>query len=315
MPWGRMDDKFHRNSKVRELRRARGGRDALGAWVYWWSWCLDDPELTGFVPADELPAADLKAAELLVKVGLWDECEGGYMFHDFNHYNPTKRQVEDKKEADRIRAAEKRAAEKLANRSKSTSESKETSHATPERESFELESTRVPIPSHPVPSHSQPLPPVESGPRPDLDSGVKIRPAAVGRPSASQRMAAQFEAATLTLKREQIGQLFSEARQATGKGSYRLKYTDDDLADSAIAWALSDHPSDPGRACVLSIANYFAHCATEEGSRRFDAWAFSGWAKDPGKWFAHSAVNGRRNGPGEVSTEFDPSQNEEWANG
>lgn len=38
MPWGRMDDKFHRNEKVRRLRKIRGGREALGVWVFWWSW-------------------------------------------------------------------------------------------------------------------------------------------------------------------------------------------------------------------------------------------------------------------------------------
>lgn len=108
MPWGRMDDKFHRNRKVRELRRIKGGREALGTWVYWWSWCLDEPDLVGFVPADELPPADAKAAPLLVEVGLWDEVDGGYQFHDFAEYNPTRQQVEAKKKADRERVAAKR---------------------------------------------------------------------------------------------------------------------------------------------------------------------------------------------------------------
>lgn len=110
MPWGRMDDKFHRNRKVRELRRRKGGREALGTWVYWWSWCLDEPDLVGFVPADELPPADAKTAPLLVEVGLWDEVEGGYQFHDFGEYNPTRDQVDAKRRADRERVASKRGA-------------------------------------------------------------------------------------------------------------------------------------------------------------------------------------------------------------
>lgn len=116
MPWGKMDDKFHRHAKVRALRRERGGREALGVWVFWWSWCLDDHELTGFVPECELPAPDAKAADLLVKHGLWEREEDGYRFHDFSEYNPTKPQIEAKKEADRKRIAEKRAAEKEASR-------------------------------------------------------------------------------------------------------------------------------------------------------------------------------------------------------
>jgi hypothetical protein len=106
-----MDDKFHRNKKVRKLRKSPAGRAALGAWAFWWSWCLDDPELTGFVPADELDAADLKSADLLCEAELWDRVEGGFRFHDFHDYNPTKKQREHKLEADRQRIAEKRAEE------------------------------------------------------------------------------------------------------------------------------------------------------------------------------------------------------------
>lgn len=86
MTWGKMDDKFHRNRKVRELRRLKGGREALGDWAHWWSWCLDDPELTGVVPEFELDASERKSAALLVQVGLWDVVDGGYRFHDFRPY-------------------------------------------------------------------------------------------------------------------------------------------------------------------------------------------------------------------------------------
>lgn len=143
MPWGRMDDKFHRNAKVRSLRRLRGGRDALGAWVFWWSWCLDDPDLTGFVPSDELPSADEKAAELLVQVGLWDEVEGGYRFHDFDKYNPTREQLDAKRKADRERVAAKREATR-ENVASDTA-------AIPAR----VASTRDPIPSHPNPNPTE----------------------------------------------------------------------------------------------------------------------------------------------------------------
>jgi len=108
MAWGRMDDKFHRNRKVRELRRSKGGKEALADWTFWWSWCLDDPELTGIVPLDELSGSDLKSAELLVKAGLWDRVEGGYKFHDFHEYNPTREKIAKKRDADRERIASKK---------------------------------------------------------------------------------------------------------------------------------------------------------------------------------------------------------------
>jgi hypothetical protein len=111
-----MDDKFHRNKKVRKLRKLKGGREAIGCWTFWWSWCLDDPDLTGFVPEDELDAADKKSAVLLCSDlhdgrGLWVAAPGGYQIHDFHNYNPTREQREKKLTADRDRAAAKRADE------------------------------------------------------------------------------------------------------------------------------------------------------------------------------------------------------------
>ena len=109
MTWGRMDDKFHRNDKVRELRKSKEGRLALGTWVFWWSWCLDDRSLSGVVPAIELSASEMKCAELLVACGLWDRVDGGFRFHNFHRYNPTKQQRLKKLERDRAGSASRRA--------------------------------------------------------------------------------------------------------------------------------------------------------------------------------------------------------------
>ena len=110
MPWGKMDDKFHRHEKVRALRREKAGREALGVWVYWWSWCLDDAALDGAVPLDVFPEADMKGAALLVKHGLWHQEAECFRFHNFNKWNPTPEQRAHKKENDRTKIAAKRAA-------------------------------------------------------------------------------------------------------------------------------------------------------------------------------------------------------------
>ena len=114
MAWGRMDDKFHRNPKVRGLRRSRGGREALGVWVFWWSWCLDDPGLTGFVPVEELSDSDERSAKLLCDAGLWESADGGYRFHDFSKYNPSRLKLDAKKTADKARVAADREMERVA---------------------------------------------------------------------------------------------------------------------------------------------------------------------------------------------------------
>jgi hypothetical protein len=144
MTWGKMDDKFHRNRKVRDLRRKKGGREALGVWVFWWSWCLDDPSLDGFVPVTELSREDLRAAALLVECGLWDAEDGGYRFHDFHEYNPRREQVEAKRLADRERIASKRAA--------SREDVARDIPATPGATLHVVASTRVPGPTRPDPT-------------------------------------------------------------------------------------------------------------------------------------------------------------------
>jgi hypothetical protein len=113
MVWGKMDDKAHRNKKVRRLyRMGSKGREAYGVWTFRWSWCLDDPDLSGFIPADELDPAELKSAEILCSDlhegrGLWVRVDGGFQIHDFHEYNPTKSQIEHKKRIDRERKAAK----------------------------------------------------------------------------------------------------------------------------------------------------------------------------------------------------------------
>lgn len=154
MTWGKMDDKFHRNRKVRELRQlGRAGREALGVWLFWWSWCLDDPELNGEIPECELAAGDKKAAELLVRVQLWDRVPCGYRFHDFHDYNPTKAQVEHKRSADRERVSAKRQENAATVASDTAADARATS--------ARVAPTRVPVPTRPDQTQREnpPIPP------------------------------------------------------------------------------------------------------------------------------------------------------------
>ena len=145
MAWGKMDDKFHRNRKVRELRRRKGGMEALGVWSFWWSWCLDDQTTCGEVPSLELSRADEKSAALLVEVGLWDKTDDGYQFHDFVEYNPTPEQVARKKENDRKRIAEKRGLESEALSQASREDVASDNDATSSATDGDVASTRVPV--------------------------------------------------------------------------------------------------------------------------------------------------------------------------
>ncbi len=110
MTWFKVDDTFHSHAK-----RYDAGLRAVGLWAAAGSW--SGSHLTnGFIPRSVLPmlGGQPKDARALVESGLWSEIEGGFQFHDWEQYNPSKDKVEADREAARIRqqqARERKAAE------------------------------------------------------------------------------------------------------------------------------------------------------------------------------------------------------------
>lgn len=97
MAWAKVDDKLHSTVK---WRRASKGARAL--WTTALSWCSDQ-ENDGRVPADMLRTLDGTNAEAksLVAAGLWDEVRGGgWVFHDWQDYNPDGASKKAKREAE-----------------------------------------------------------------------------------------------------------------------------------------------------------------------------------------------------------------------
>ncbi|GAA1679621.1 hypothetical protein GCM10009745_24420 [Kribbella yunnanensis] len=100
--WFKVDDAFAFHLKV-----IRAGNSAIGLWVRAGSWSAQ--QLTdGLVPADMVQAlgGNLGDAEQLVTVGLWEESPGGYKFHDWHDYQPSKAEVESDRERARKRKQE-----------------------------------------------------------------------------------------------------------------------------------------------------------------------------------------------------------------
>ena len=101
MVWFKVDDGFYSHPKTFDASDA-----AVALWVRAGSWAAAN--LTdGFVPST-LPARLCgdpgPATEELIARGLWTRTRGGYQFHDWADYNPTRAKVE----ADRARDAEKK---------------------------------------------------------------------------------------------------------------------------------------------------------------------------------------------------------------
>lgn len=95
MSWFKVDDLLAFNGKV-----VAAGNEAMGLWVRAGSWCASQLK-GGFVPeamatalamplATAYATSDATAApiESLVSSGLWDRVPGGYVFHDWDDYQP-----------------------------------------------------------------------------------------------------------------------------------------------------------------------------------------------------------------------------------
>lgn len=115
MPWFKVDDKLAFHHKA-----VAAGNAAMGLWVRAGSFCSD--QLTdGFVPDHMIASLGTRGqAKRLVDVRLWHRVDGGYVFHEWNSdgRQPTRKDVEERREEDRRRKAEARAA-KAAKREES----------------------------------------------------------------------------------------------------------------------------------------------------------------------------------------------------
>ena len=89
MPWFKVDDQLHAHPKPN-----RAGLAAIGLWTLAGSHCMsyltDGVVERWFV---ESKPDGVKLAAKLVKAGLWDEHEDGWVFHDWDEFQFTREQV------------------------------------------------------------------------------------------------------------------------------------------------------------------------------------------------------------------------------
>lgn len=118
MAWARISDDFIDHPKVAELTVDLEGLAALGLWTSALAWVRADRRRKGVVSTGIAirysAGVGLRLAARLVKVGLWDEVDGGgYRFHDFDDvYTPA--------DLSEVRAAAGRAGGRASGRSRST---------------------------------------------------------------------------------------------------------------------------------------------------------------------------------------------------
>lgn len=108
MSWGRVDDKLVEHPKWVRLEREFGGRtwaDALAIWT--WVLCYTSRnetdggiDATVLARATPIGRAAIKTADAMVAVGLMDREGPLYILHDFTEYNPSRAELQAKRQAD-----------------------------------------------------------------------------------------------------------------------------------------------------------------------------------------------------------------------
>lgn len=121
MSWFKVDDAFHSSKPVLKIPR-KYRLAAIGLWTSAGTWCAQE-ESDGFLPdwvLEELCGTPAIARHL-VAAGLWievrgdldgsssDSGESGWQFKNWSKYQPTREELEEKREKDRIRQANYRA--------------------------------------------------------------------------------------------------------------------------------------------------------------------------------------------------------------
>jgi hypothetical protein len=162
MTWFKVDDSFHSHPKSMAIELA-----AIGLWTVAGSW--SGANLTdGFVPdhvVQRLSMGQSTLAQALVDAGLWRRAKGGYRFHDWDSYQPSRESVlerrkvwRDKKADQRGKSGNRRSGGKLSP-GDTLGESPGDSNESP---------TRVPL-SRPVPESSN-----EDSPEKPRKRGTRI---------------------------------------------------------------------------------------------------------------------------------------------
>lgn len=104
--WFKVDDRFHSSRKMLAIPR-RIRLAAVGLWAIAGSWTAGE-ELDGLVPdymVEEWGGTD-ELVEALVRAGLWVPVDGGTRFANWAEWQPTREQLDEKRENDRSRKAE-----------------------------------------------------------------------------------------------------------------------------------------------------------------------------------------------------------------
>jgi hypothetical protein len=155
MTWFKVDDRLPGSRKLLRIPRARRAA-AIGIWTLAGAWCARELS-NGEVPAELLVdiGGTAREAKDLVDSGLWEVTEGGWQFHDWFDYQPSREEVlrDRKAHADRQQAyRERKRAERDGNRDTSRGHNVTVDIDSSDADVTPAVTDARPDPSRPVPS-------------------------------------------------------------------------------------------------------------------------------------------------------------------
>lgn len=289
MPWFRVDDSFHTSRKVFELRAGKGSDAAIALWVMAGAWAAQQ-NTEGFVPISAVSMlGKAAAAKALVRVGLWEAVPGGYRFHDWTDYQPTKAEVESqrKRNRDKVRAW----------RARQRSDPPESTHVTGYTQPDVTDNVTgnepgctgsIPVPSRPVPSWIQ-ADGDDDDRRSNRQTGARVGVGAVSSSSPSSDLTAGYRPTDCASSGhlDELDTIRREVEAKFGKkiGPLSLKRNDQKSGLTVTMVGVARAIDGYGWECVRDVTRYVAEQAAI-GAVSSTLWAhmfsgdgFRGWAE------------------------------------
>lgn len=108
MTWAKLDDKFHSHPKVRRAWNESRASIGLHAFALAYAGQYEtDGAIPGWFVEGVIPDERDRqcAVDALTRAGMWEVVGDGFLIHDYLDFNPSKKELADKRERDRQRKA------------------------------------------------------------------------------------------------------------------------------------------------------------------------------------------------------------------
>lgn len=154
MAWFKVDDRLHSSAKIMSIPK-RQRLAAVGLWALAGSWCADQ-ETDGAVPSYmiEVFGAPNSVVTALCDARMWEQTPTGFQFINWEEYQPTRAELEDRREQNREKLRKWRERNRVTNQ---VTENDVTGYEPVSNPTGGEVTNPAPNPSQPDPSQPDPI--------------------------------------------------------------------------------------------------------------------------------------------------------------